>query len=79
MLIESGLTLSAELSPAVVLQRIVELAVDITGARYGALAVIGPDGRVTDFLTTGITEEEREKIGTLPVGRGILGLSLIHI
>ncbi len=73
MLIESGLTLSAELSPAVVLQRIVELAVDITGARYGALAVIGPDGRVTDFLTTGITEEEREKIGTLPVGRGILG------
>ena len=41
MLIEAGLTLSAELDLDAVLQRIVELACEITGARYGALGVLG--------------------------------------
>ena len=76
-LIEAGLALSSELSFSAVLQRIIELAVEITGARYGALAVIGPGGRLTEFVTTGITAEERAAIGDPPVGRGILG-ALIH-
>lgn len=74
LLIESGLALSSELSLDAVLQRIIELAARITGARYGALGVLGPEGRITDFVTTGITREEREAIGALPVGRGILGV-----
>jgi two-component system, NarL family, sensor histidine kinase DevS len=73
-LIESGLALSSELSLTTVLQRIVELAVEITGARYGALGVIGPDGRVSEFRTTGVDDETREAIGDPPVGRGILGV-----
>ncbi len=73
-LIESGLALSSELSLGAVLQRIVELAVEITGARYGALGVIGPDGRLSEFVTTGIDERTRAAIGDPPVGRGILGL-----
>lgn len=73
-LIESGLALSAELTLSTVLQRIVELAADITGARYGALGVIGPDGRLSEFFTTGIDPEVREAIGDYPVGRGILGV-----
>jgi signal transduction histidine kinase len=73
-LIESGLTLSRELSLSTVLQRIVELAVEITDARYGALGVIGPDGRVSDFFTTGVSDETRTAIGDPPVGRGILGV-----
>jgi len=72
-LIESGLTLSSELSFGAILQRIVELAVDITDARYGALGVIGPDGRVLEFFTSGISDEERTAIGDPPVGRGVLG------
>jgi GAF domain-containing protein len=72
-LIEAGLALSSELSFSAVLQRIIELAVEITGARYGALGVIGPGGRLTEFVTTGITAEERAAIGDPPVGRGILG------
>ena len=72
-LIEAGLALSSELSFPAVLQRIIELAVEITGARYGGLAVIGPGGRLTEFVTTGITAEERAAIGDLPEGRGILG------
>jgi signal transduction histidine kinase len=72
-LIESGLALASELSLDAVLQRIIELAVEVTGARYGALGVIGPDGELTDFITTGITAEERAAIGAPPHGRGILG------
>jgi signal transduction histidine kinase len=72
------MALASELSLPVLLQRIVELAVDITGARYGALGVIGPDGvELVDFLTTGVTDEERAAFGPLPRGRGLLG-ALIH-
>jgi GAF domain-containing protein len=73
-LLQSALILSADLSLGVVLERIIELAVKLTGARYGALGVIGPDGRLGDFITTGITPEERQAIGPLPVGKGILGV-----
>ena len=44
-LIEAGMVLASELSLDAVLQRIVELAVDLTGARYGALGVLTPGGR----------------------------------
>jgi len=43
-LIEAGMILASELSLDAVLQRIIELAVEITDARYGALGVIGPNG-----------------------------------
>ena len=56
------------------LQRIVELAVELTDARYGALGVLTPDGRrIEEFITVGITPEERAAIGDPPVGHGILG------
>ncbi len=56
------------------LQRIVELAVDLTGARYGALGVLTPDGRsIQDFITVGITPEERAALGDPPSGHGLLG------
>ncbi|MFL5792057.1 MAG: GAF domain-containing protein [Actinomycetota bacterium] len=74
MLIEAGLTLSAELDLDAVLQRIVELACDITGARYGALGVLGEDRRIERFITTGISAEERAALGEPPTGHGILGL-----
>ncbi|MBI4260493.1 MAG: GAF domain-containing sensor histidine kinase, partial [Actinobacteria bacterium] len=69
--------LSSELSLPAVLQRIVELAAEIADARYGALGVIGPGGRIAEFVTTGVTEAERRAVGRLPEGRGILGV-LIH-
>jgi signal transduction histidine kinase len=77
MLLEAGLALSSELSLDAVLQRIVELGVAVTGASYGALGVLGPDDQIKEFITTGITPEQRHAIGRLPVGRGVLGV-LIH-
>ena len=72
-LLEAGLALSSQVELAPVLQRIVELAVEITGAGYGALGVLGPDGRIREFVTVGVTDEQRAAIGHIPVGRGILG------
>jgi signal transduction histidine kinase len=73
-LLEAGMALSSELSLDAVLQRIIDLAAEITGARYGALGVLGPDEQIREFITTGITEDQRRAIGHLPVGKGILGV-----
>jgi GAF domain-containing protein len=73
-LLEAGLVLAADLSLPATLQRIVELAADLTGARYGALGVLGRDGVITEFITTGVTADQRAAIGHIPVGRGILGV-----
>jgi signal transduction histidine kinase len=73
-LIEAGMILASELSLDAVLLRIVELAVDLTGARYGALGVLTPDGRlIEEFITVGITPEERAAVGDPPTGHGLLG------
>jgi signal transduction histidine kinase len=73
-LLDAGLALAANLALPVVLQRIVELAADLTGARYGALGVLGRDGAIAEFITTGVSDAERAAIGHIPVGRGILGV-----
>src|SRR5215831_964771 len=74
MLIEAGLTLAAELDLDAVLQRIVELACDVTGATYGALGVLDDNRRIERFITTGVSPEQRAAIGDPPTGGGILGL-----
>ena len=73
-LLEAGLTLASELSLPMVQQRIVDLAAEVTDARYGALGVIGPREELVDFITTGISAKQRRAIGALPRGRGLLGL-----
>ena len=66
--------LASELALDAVLLRIVELAVELTGARYGALGVLTPDGRtIEEFITVGITPEQRSAIGDPPTGHGLLG------
>ncbi|TMK84121.1 MAG: GAF domain-containing sensor histidine kinase [Actinobacteria bacterium] len=74
MLLEAALALSSELSLDAVLQRLVELAAAATSARYGALGVLGAEGRIVEFVTTGLTQEQRDTIGALPVGHGVLGV-----
>jgi signal transduction histidine kinase len=73
-LLETGLALAAERSLSAALQRIVELAAELTGARYGALGVLGRDGTISEFITIGVSQEQRAAIGHIPVGRGILGV-----
>ena len=56
LLLGAGLALSSEVSLPVILQRIVDLAAQLTDARYGALGVLGPTGEITDLITTGLSQ-----------------------
>ena len=77
-LLEAVLSVGRELDLPQVLRRIVEAAVVLVNAEYGALGVIGDDSRLSEFLTVGIGEERREEIGELPSGHGILGELIRH-
>jgi GAF domain-containing protein len=74
-LLSAGIALSSELSLNALLQKTVEAAAELTGARYAALGVIdqGRSG-LERFVHTGIDRETSQTIGDLPRGRGILGL-----
>ena len=63
----------SDLTLETVLRQIVDLARDLTGARYGALAVVDEGGQIARFLTAGLTAEERARLGEPPTGRGLLG------
>jgi two-component system, NarL family, sensor histidine kinase DevS len=77
-LVEAGIALSSELTLDGLLQRLVETAAELTGARYAALGVLDLMGRELErFVTHGIDPETHAAIGDLPRGRGILGV-LIH-
>jgi signal transduction histidine kinase len=75
ILIDAGIALSSELSLDALLERIVETAAQLTGARYAALGVVDRAGSGLErFLTTGIDDATHAAIGELPRGRGILGV-----
>jgi signal transduction histidine kinase len=62
-----------------VLERVLEAARELTGARYAALGVLDPTrGELARFITVGIDEETRRAIGPLPTGRGVLGQLIRH-
>lgn len=71
------LPVASDLELPVMLRRIVEAATELVGARYGALGVLGADRMLADFLTVGIDEAQRKRIGPLPEGQGILGLLIL--
>lgn len=73
-LLDAVVSVASNLALPEVLQRIVHNACELVGARYGALGVIGDDGSLAEFKYVGISEDERERIGHLPTGKGILGL-----
>jgi signal transduction histidine kinase len=75
VLVDAGIALSSELDLERLLQRLVETAATLTGARYAALGVIDRAGQSLErFLTHGVDAETHAAIGELPRGRGILGV-----
>jgi signal transduction histidine kinase len=69
------LLIDADIELSDVLTTIVETAVGLSGARFGALGVLDDAGTaLSRFITVGIDEDQRESIGPLPSGRGLLGL-----
>ncbi|MFV2104354.1 GAF domain-containing protein [Micromonospora sp. LOL_024] len=73
-LLDAVVGIGTDLDLRSTLQRIVQSACELAGARYGALGVIGPDRLLHDFITHGISAELHAQIGDLPHGRGVLGL-----
>ncbi|MDL9936286.1 GAF domain-containing protein [Gordonia sp. ABSL1-1] len=73
-LLEAVLVVGQGLDLDDALQRIVEVAVGVVDARYGALGVRGPDDGLSAFVYTGITAAQRATMGPLPVGKGVLGV-----
>ncbi|RIV35606.1 sensor histidine kinase [Micromonospora radicis] len=73
-LLDAVVGIGTDLDLRSTLQRIVQSACDLAGARYGALGVVGPDRMLHDFITHGISPELHARIGDLPHGRGVLGL-----
>lgn len=75
-LLRAVVGLASDLDLDATLHRIVTSAMELTGARYGALGVLGPDGTLVSFLHAGIDSDIVDRIGHLPVGKGVLGVLL---
>ena len=73
-LLEAVTAISSDLDLDLALTRIIEAATALTGARYGALGVLGRDGELVEFVTTGIDDRPRAANGDLPRRRGLLGV-----
>ncbi len=66
--------IGGELDPDRVLQRIADRVRALVQAQYAAIGIVGADGRIERFITSGIDDETRRRIGHLPRGLGLLGL-----
>lgn len=77
-------SIAADLDLDVTLQRIIDAATELSGARFGALGVldeadhIGRTRTLREFVTHGVSPAERELIGDPPTGHGVLGVLIDH-
>jgi signal transduction histidine kinase len=72
-LFEAVMAVGTNLDIEVALRGIVEAAVTLVDARYGAMGVIGEGGKLAEFIPVGLSEEEIRQIHHWPEGRGLLG------
>lgn len=77
-LLDAVVTVGSDLDLPAMLRRIVESAVELVDASYGALGVLDDTRtRLAQFITVGIDEDTHRAIGSLPEGHGILGLLIV--
>ena len=69
--------IGADLDLDATLRRIILAARELTSAPYGALAVRDPEGNLISFVHEGIDADMVRRIGHLPVGKGVLSVSLL--
>jgi signal transduction histidine kinase len=78
-LVDAVLSISADLELGTVLQQIIEAAMDLVDARYGAIGVLDEAKTgLAEFVTAGIDMKTHRAIGELPKGHGILGLLILE-
>jgi signal transduction histidine kinase len=76
-LLDAVLAVGAGLELEGTLQRIIQTAVELVDARYGALGVLGEEG-LSQFVYVGLDPETRARMGHLPEGKGLLGHVIEH-
>ncbi len=72
-LLDAVVAVGSNIELEVVLRQIVEAAVTLVDARYGALGVVGEGGRLAEFVPVGLDDEQIARIHHWPEGRGLLG------
>ncbi|HEY2506348.1 MAG TPA: GAF domain-containing protein [Streptosporangiaceae bacterium] len=77
-LFEAVMAVGTNLDIEIVLRGIVEAAVSLVDARYGAMGVIGEGGKLAEFIPVGLTEEQIHTIHHWPEGLGLLGALITH-
>lgn len=77
-ILEAVLAVGSGLDLETTLRAIVNAAMNLVDARYGAVGVRGSDGMLAEFIHVGIDERKREQIGHLPEGKGVLGALFEH-
>ncbi|SEC65248.1 Histidine kinase-, DNA gyrase B-, and HSP90-like ATPase [Amycolatopsis tolypomycina] len=73
-LLDAVLAVASGLELDTTLRRIVQAAIELGEAKYGALGVLAEDGSMAEFIYLGIDDETRRLIGDLPTGHGVLGV-----
>ncbi|MEB3981536.1 GAF domain-containing protein [Mycobacterium sp. 663a-19] len=76
-LLQVIIEIGSDLDVNATLRRIVRAARKLTSAPYAALAIRDPDGMLMSFVHDGVDAETAQRIGPLPVGKGLLSLSLL--
>jgi two-component system, NarL family, sensor histidine kinase DevS len=77
-LLEAVVAVGGSLNLELMLRQVVEAAVSLSGARYGALGVIGEGGELAEFIPVGLDEAQIAAIHHWPEGRGLLGELIAH-
>jgi signal transduction histidine kinase len=72
-LLDAVVAVGTNLDLETVLTQIVEAAITLVRARYGALGIIGEGGRLAEFVPVGLASDEIKAIHHWPEGRGLLG------
>ena len=72
-LLEAVVAVGSSLDLEVLLRSIVETAVSLVDARYGAMGVLGEGGRLAEFIPVGMSEDEIAAVHHWPEGKGLLG------
>ena len=74
---QASLELVKNVSLETLLERIVSMACEQSGAKYGALGVLGPGGDLKQFITVGMSADEIKRIPHPPRGLGLIG-AMMH-
>ncbi|MFE0325353.1 PP2C family protein-serine/threonine phosphatase [Streptomyces sp. NPDC058960] len=81
-LLDAVVAISREVELPGVLNRIVTTAMELVGARYGALGILDESGEsLSEFIAVGLSEQEYAHLVAevgLPEGRGLLGHLISH-